>query len=191
MTSFPCGAACLHGQYEASCPPPVPVSSGLQAWGQDWMDSCQLGPGMCEGFSQNTKPRPVPTISGSLRSSATQHGPGPPSRMHAPPLPPALNSSSVCGGRHGWHPPPPACKRAQHRCELLFTLQLPFPQLSTCKPGRACQRGRGCVCGRQHQPRLLVLAGSREGNFQHKDPLPGRERGIARQTSEAIKMSFL
>lgn len=40
-------------------------------------------------------------------------------------------------------------------------------------------------------PRLPVLVGSRKGNFQHKDLVPERERGIAQQTSEAIKMSFL
>lgn len=137
------------------------------------------------------KTKACPTIPGPLKSCTTQGGPGPPERMPAPPLPSSLNSISDCGGRHGWHPLPPACMRAQHRCELLFILQLPFPQFGTCKPGRACQRGRGCVCARQHQPRLLELVGNHKGNFQHKNPVPERERGIARQTSEAIKMSFL
>lgn len=175
MTSGPCGTACLHGQHEASCPPPVPVSSGLQAWGQDWVDSCQLGPGMSEGFSWNTKPRPVPpslALWGPVQPRMVQD------RLRGCPAP-SLNSTSDCGGRHGWQPPPPAPAgvRAQHRCELLFTLQPPFPQFATCKPGRACQRGRGCACARQHQPWLVVLVGSHKGNFQHKDPMPERERG--------------
>lgn len=123
------------------------------------------------------KTKACPTIPGPLKSCTTQGGPGPPERMPAPPLSSSLNSISDCGGRHGWHPLPPACMRAQHRCELLFILQLPFPQFGTCKPGRSCQRGRGCVCARQHHPRLLELAGNHKGNFQHKNLVPERERG--------------
>lgn len=73
--------------------------------------------------------------------------------------------------------------------------QLPFPQLSTCRaPVRAMptRGGCGCVCAsrvRAHVPGCWCLReATREISSTKTVCL--RVRGIAQQTSEAIKMSF-
>lgn len=118
VTSSPCVAACLHGQHEASCPPPVLVNSGLQAWGAGLGGQLPTGAWNESEILVGHKTKVCPTIPGSLQTSTTQDGPGSPEGMPSLPLPPALHCISVWSRhRHGWHPPPShACLRAQHRC---------------------------------------------------------------------------
>ena len=107
-----------------------------------------------------------------------QPSPSPPA-LPCPPLSfqPMLESSSNSGGHHSLQ----LLGQARHRCQLLFhSPSFHFHSSAPAKPPiRVMPMRGGCGCMYACPPaspraRLPVLAGSHEGNFQHKDRMPER-----------------
>lgn len=101
----------------------------------------------------------------------------PPLPCPLPSLHPALESISNSSGHHCLQ----FLGQAQHRCQLLFhSPSFHFHSSAPAKPPIRVMPTRGgcgwmCACPpASPRARLPVLAGSHEGNFQHKDRMPER-----------------
>lgn len=164
---------------------------GCKPGGQDWVDSCQLGPGMRARFSWDTKPRSVLPSLALCRPAQPRMVQGH-LRGCLPYLYLQLRKASPFGAGTATGGILLLRMRACS-AQVLAVIHSPA-SISTTRHLQARQslptRPRLCLCPPASAPAAGACS-SRKGNFQHKDPMPERERGIAQQTSEAIKMSFL